>query len=224
VEHYTSDSMLLLKDGAHSLGVPLEAIKLDQFSIYLRELKKWNRVFNLTSIKEDFTIVTKHFLDSLSAAPFLSDARTLLDLGSGAGFPGIPLKIYLQHLHIVLADAKLKKVRFLQHIVRSLGLEHIDVIHRHINWRSPVNQEQLLFDTIISRGTLSLTDLLETGKIFLKPGGTVIWMFGSNKKATALIQSVRNDISDYFEIRSINTFVLPFLKHKRTITTFYLKP
>ncbi len=223
MEHYAPDPILLLKDGSKSLGVFLDALAIDLFSAYLRELKEWNQAYNLTSIKEDFHIVTKHFLDSLSVAPFLKNTRSLLDLGSGAGFPGIPLKISLEHLYVVLLDARLKKVRFLQHIVRSLGLKHIEIIHSNINWRNSIRQEQLLFDAVVSRGTFSPLDLLKTGKNFLNPGGIIIWMYGSHRKTNFVIKTIMNDIPPCFDIRSIKTFFLPFVNQERTITTFQIK-
>ena len=223
VEHLSNDLVQLFLDGAKSLGITLDTRALRCFSIYLSELKEWNQAFNLTSIKEDRDIVIKHFLDSLSAAPFLRDTRTLLDIGAGAGFPGVPLKISLDHLAVVLAESSLKKVRFLQHIIHLLELRDIFPIHRHIGWKKGNRKKDFLFDAVISRGTLSLRELLMIGTYVLHPGGNVVWMYSSRKKVDAALNSLPEDVMHIFDIQFIHSFSLPFANLKRTITFFQMK-
>jgi 16S rRNA (guanine527-N7)-methyltransferase len=221
VEHFSCSPMQLLIDGARSLGIFLDSCALNRFSIYLREIKEWNRVFNLTSVKEDRDIIIKHFLDSLTVTPYLINTRRLVDIGSGAGFPGVPLKICLGYLHVVLIDSSLKKVRFLQNLIRCLKLQDICAIHQYVNAQKiNLQDNKLLFDTVISRGTLAIENLLTTARRFLSPGGNVIWMYGSRKKSEAALIILPKEILYFYNIQSIQTFHLPFSSHERTITLF----
>src|SRR4030067_2642864 len=113
----------MLIDGAVGLGVALDDRSVSAFMAYLRELKAWNRKINLTSIDEDEDIIVRHFLDSLTVCRFLTGAERLLDIGSGAGFPGLPIKIAMPGTDVVLLDTVTKKVHFIRHMIRTLGLQ-----------------------------------------------------------------------------------------------------
>jgi len=104
----------ILKTGGKEFGLSIGNNEADLFLKYLKELKDWNKKINLTAIKEDRDIVIRHFLDSLTLAPFLTGEETILDIGSGAGFPGIPLKIIIPSLRITLMDSVAKKVVFMK--------------------------------------------------------------------------------------------------------------
>ena len=98
-------------------------------TIHAKELMMWNKKINLTAIKQPLKIAEKHFIDSLAAASFIKNKNSIIDLGSGGGFPGIPLKIMNPLLHVVLVDSSRKKINFLKHVIRLLGLQVIDAIH-----------------------------------------------------------------------------------------------
>src|SRR5512139_249485 len=117
-----SENRDLLVKGAKTFGVHLDQETVTLFDHYLRELLKWNQKINLTAIRTEQEIVLKHFLDSLSVYPYLQAPSFLVDLGSGAGFPGIPLKIVEPSFEMTLIDSVLKKVDFQRHMIRILGL------------------------------------------------------------------------------------------------------
>jgi len=122
----------LLADEASTFGIELSSSELGLFQTYLEELWEWNKRFNLTGLKTRKRMVTELFLDSLIPAPFLPEKARMLDVGSGAGFPGLPLKIHLQGLEIHLLEANARKVSFLKQVIRSLKLEGTRVIRGRI--------------------------------------------------------------------------------------------
>jgi 16S rRNA (guanine527-N7)-methyltransferase len=122
----------LLVEGAEVFGIRLNETQVAAFDLFLRELLKWNQKINLTAIRSGKGIVLKHFLDSLSAFPYLSRTVSLLDIGSGAGFPGIPLKIVHPSLEVTLIDSVRKKIDFQRHVIRMLGLKGTESIHGRI--------------------------------------------------------------------------------------------
>jgi 16S rRNA (guanine527-N7)-methyltransferase len=122
----------LLIEGATAFRIHLNEKDVEAFDLYLRELLKWNQKINLTAIRSEKGIVVKHFLDSLSVYPYLSKPSSLLDIGSGAGFPGIPLKMVEPFLEVTLIDSVRKKVDFQKHIIRTLGLKGIAAIHGRV--------------------------------------------------------------------------------------------
>jgi len=127
-----TDPLNLLIQGAAALGLALPPLALNQFQVYLRELKLWNTRVNLTALKTDRDIIVRHFLDSLAVAPFLRPAASLADLGSGAGFPGLVLKILRPELALTLMEARKKKVAFLEYLVSYFKLTGVEVSQVHL--------------------------------------------------------------------------------------------
>lgn len=168
-----------LSDGAAAIGVRLGPAELDLFAAYHREILLWNRRINLVSERSSREIVLRHFLDSLTPVPFLDRPEgALIDLGSGGGFPGIPLRIALPGLQLFLVEALRKKSSFLSHVVRSLGLGGVQVIRGRVEELSAGEPLAGRFDTVISRAAFKLPDLIRTAALFLKPGGQLIAMKG----------------------------------------------
>ena len=168
---------LTLSDAAKDIGFNLEDRELSLFTTYYHELLTWNKKINLVSVRSDLDIPIKHFIDSLTLLPHIkSKTGQVLDIGSGAGFPGIPLKIALNALTVVLLESSRKKSSFLKHIIRSLNLTDITVI----NNRSEILMEDETyrgrFEVVISRATLKLPQLLWIGGFFLSPNGSLIAM------------------------------------------------
>jgi 16S rRNA (guanine527-N7)-methyltransferase len=154
----------------------------EQFKKYAELIKKWNEKINITSIDDDEGIRTHHFEDSLAAKEFVSDTRTLIDLGTGAGLPGIPLKIALPDLEVVLIDARRKKISFCQEVIRALDLEKI----RAIDGRAEdpyVYRELGTFDIVISRATWSLDVFVAIAAPYMNGNSKCIAMRGANWKA-----------------------------------------
>ena len=168
-----------LSEGAAAIGIRLGPAELDRFATYHREILLWNRRINLVSERSAQEIVIRHFLDSLTPAPFLDRPDgALIDLGSGGGFPGIPLRIALPALQLTLVEASRKKSSFLSHVVRTLRLDGVQVIRERVQ---ALTAEEILagrFDMLISRAAFKLPDLIRMASFFLKPGGQLIAMKG----------------------------------------------
>lgn len=167
----------LLKLGAKELGVCIQEREIALFLKYLEELKEWNKKINLTAIKDDKDIIIRHFLDSLILAPFLESCNNLLDIGSGAGFPGIPLKIVMPELKVALLDSNNKKVSFMSHIIRVLGLKDIEAVYARAEDEKIVKKLGM-FDAVTSRAFAELKDFLKTAKPYAKENGLIISMKG----------------------------------------------
>jgi 16S rRNA (guanine527-N7)-methyltransferase len=168
-----------LSDGAAAIGIRLGPAELDRFAAYHREILLWNRRINLVSERSAQEIVIRHFLDSLTPAPFLDRPDgALIDLGSGGGFPGIPLRIALPGLQLSLVEASRKKNSFLSHVVRTLRLDGVQVIRERVEELTSGEALAGRFDTLISRAAFKLPDLIRMASFFLKPGGQLIAMKG----------------------------------------------
>ena len=122
----------LLREGAKELGLHLEPSTLQQFLYYAEELLKWNTRINLTGLKTAQEVVVKHFLDSLAVWPWVKDLDSLADIGTGAGFPGLPLKLVLPHLYLTLIEPTAKKTAFLHFVIAHLGLTEVEVRQVHL--------------------------------------------------------------------------------------------
>lgn len=164
---------LLLK-GANELGIDLTEEKLRLFSVYLKDLKKWNRAYNLTAIRDDKDIVIKHFIDSLSYLKAIPVRKGLkvIDIGTGAGFPGIPIKICHPEIILTLVDSSMKKTLFLKHICRALGLENVEIIQKRAEGLMEVFGSS--FDVLVTRALYKIKDLLTFGIPVLKSGGFLV--------------------------------------------------
>jgi 16S rRNA (guanine527-N7)-methyltransferase len=146
----------LIIEGAAAFDIDLNHSQTRQFAVHATELVRWNRKINITAITDPFEVAVKHFLDSLLLARFLPKDATLLDIGSGGGFPGLALKILMPSLSITLIDASRKKVSFLKHVIRTLKLDNIEALH--IRAEDLVNDPlyRNRFNVIISRAVSSL--------------------------------------------------------------------
>lgn len=167
--------------GARALGIILSAEQVDLFSAFLEELLFWNRRMNLVAEASPQEIVIKHFLDSLTSVSFITRKEgSLLDIGTGAGFPGIPLRIAIPALRVSLLEASRKKTSFLKHLIRSLSLEGTTIIHKRVEESLQEEMYRSCFDTVISRAAMNFSALLTTAGYFLTQGGVLIAMKGVN--------------------------------------------
>lgn len=163
-----------LEAGATALGLDLEQGQRQALLDYLALLARWNRAYNLTAVREPTQMVTRHLLDCLAVAPLLHGAR-VLDVGSGAGLPGIVLAVAFPRLEVMLLDASLKRTRFLTHAVRELGLgTRVEVLRARLESLAPGAG----FDTVVSRASLSLPALMAAAPALLAPGGRLLAMLG----------------------------------------------
>lgn len=165
----------LLVEGAHMLGVHLSPAQADLFERYRGELMDWNRKFNLTGLEDARSVTVKHFLDSLSIALAVEirGGQKILDVGTGAGLPGLPVKIWQPRVELWLLEAAGKPVRFLQHLCQELNLAGVTVLQgRAEEWgRKAGFREE--FDGVLTRAVAPLAVVFEYGLPFLRPGG---WM------------------------------------------------
>ena len=172
-EHDTSLSMFL--EGVRQLGLALSDSQLEQFLRYRTELLDWNTRMNLTAITDPEEVLLKHFLDSLSLLTVYDQPRMhLIDIGSGAGFPGIPLKIVRPQWHVVLLEATGKKVIFLRHVIETLQLQNVTALQGRAEDVAHNNVYRASFDIVTARAVAALPTLLEYASPFCRVGGRVI--------------------------------------------------
>jgi 16S rRNA (guanine527-N7)-methyltransferase len=172
--------MKRLAAGAGKLGIQLNARQIEQFELYYRELVAWNRRTNLTSITAYQSVQVKHFLDSLTITVALSAQEvanpdfTIVDIGTGAGFPGLPLKILFPQPRLVLLEPTAKKATFLQHMVHKLELDNVEVLNSRAEEaaRLPLYREQ--FALTLSRAVAPLPTLMELALPFCQVSGRLI--------------------------------------------------
>lgn len=172
-------SDILIK-GAEELNISIEEKDINSFEIYKEMLKEWNTKINITTITDDEDIDIKHFLDSLTplVTNLFDGKKNLIDIGTGGGFPGIPLKIIKRELNVTLLDSLNKRINFLNEVINRLELEDIIAIHARAEEMSikPVYREK--YDIAISRAVASLNTLSEYCIPFVKLGGYFISMKG----------------------------------------------
>jgi len=163
----------VLEDGAARLGIELNAHQRAQLLTLVHELADWSMRFNLTAIREPADIVTRHLLDSLTVLPHLA-GRTVADVGSGAGFPGLPLAIAGPERAFTLIEATGKKVRFIEHAIGHLGLANAVAVHsRAESWQPPAP-----FDCVVARALASLADFVRFSGHLVAPSGRLLAMKG----------------------------------------------
>ncbi len=143
--------------------------------IYMSELIRWNKKTNLTSIEKPEDIVIAHFLDSLAfLKAFTLKEEKIADIGTGAGFPGIPLKIYLGSTTLTLIESSSKKASFLHHIIGLLGLNNVKIVNNRIEELDPLSDPSIMSDIVVARAFARLDKLVKSSLPILRPGGRII--------------------------------------------------
>ncbi len=205
----------LLITGAHELGIALGEKDVERFFSYVSELKKWNSKINLTAIREDREIIIKHLLDSLSYLKGFtpSPGLEMMDMGSGAGFPAIPLKMIHPELAVTLVESVKKKASFLRHLVRTLQLRGIDVLD--VRTDDLPAEFRSRFHVVTARAFADMATALSKGTPFLKPGGLMVLSRGpeetiadSAREAAGVVQENRISLT------------LPYANYPRVIWVF----
>jgi 16S rRNA (guanine527-N7)-methyltransferase len=200
---HAKESAELLRKGIAALGIRHTEKEISLFLTYLEELKKWNQAYNLTGLKKDEDIVVKHFLDSLLFCKvFPGGVKKAADIGSGAGFPGIPIKIVNPGLKLFLVEPPKKKTIFLRHICGKLGLTDTEVIDARIE-----EIEGLKVDAAMTRALFSISAFVQKAGGILKDNGVLILNKGPKVKEELKDLDLRNI--------SVTDLQLPFQKVTR---------
>ncbi len=170
-----SDLTALLLEGARELGVPITNHKALEFITYFNELLDWNKKTNLTAITQAREVIVKHFLDSIACGKALlpTDSTSLLDIGSGAGFPGLPLKIVYPELDLTLSEPSIKKTAFLRHIIGTLHIRKAVVLSKRVEDLVKDQDYQRRFSYIVTRA-LEATQILPFIRPLLRADGRLI--------------------------------------------------
>lgn len=169
----------ILSESAAQAGFELSALQLEQFEKYYEMLVETNKVMNLTALTEPQDVAVKHFVDSLMAYADYFPGKVLADVGTGAGFPGIPLKIYCPSLKVVLIDSLAKRLNFLQRVIAELGLKDIECVHLRAEdaGKNPAHREK--YDIVTARAVARLSVLSEYCLPLAKVGGVFVALKGS---------------------------------------------
>lgn len=202
------DRKLLLCE-ARKIGLILRPKQLARFGTFFDELKEWNKRVKLTSLRDDLDILIKHFIDSLLPWHYIPPDARLLDIGSGAGFPGIPLKIALPSLTTTLLDSRLKGVYFQRHMIRMLHLKGIEAIHGRAEQMGR-GKIALLYDVVVSRALYTLEDLQRVSSPLLRVRGIII-AFQTPRSA----KDAEKRVGWGFQLRESFDCTLPFGKGER---------
>jgi 16S rRNA (guanine527-N7)-methyltransferase len=170
----SSTARAKLAIGAAGLGVKVDESTQHAMLAYLALLKRWNKVYNLTAVKGDANILNRHLLDSLSVVPYLYGER-VIDIGTGAGLPGIPIALACPHLQITLLDSNAKRCRFLRQVQAQLKLDNVTIVQQRAEDYLPVEK----FDSLVSRAYSSLISFIASSVHLLAKGGQVVAMKGA---------------------------------------------
>jgi len=217
----------LLKEGLAELGFSYSEEQVKAFMSFLSELKKWNRVYNLTALKADEDIIIKHFLDSILylkviPSPHSSPLRVedsprrregkdeglkLADVGTGAGFPAIPIKIIRPVIDITLIESSRKKTAFLRHIIRVLKLNGVSILNKRIEDLG--EDYEKTYDVIVSRATFKVKDFIKVASPYIKENGRLVLSKGP--KITGEIKDLKQEGVTKKTVR------LPFINNERTL-------
>lgn len=215
------------------MNISLLKEQYEQFYAYMELLIEWNEKMNLTAITDPKEIILKHFVDSLTIAKYVEEGKSIIDMGTGAGFPGIPIKIYRKDVKVVLADSLNKRIKFLDEVIDKLKLENVETIHCRAEELGKNKQYREKFDYATSRAVANLSTLSEYLMPFVKLNGKCIFMKTIEveeelEKAKKAIKTLGGKIEkvDKFEIpeSDLGRSIIIAKKEKITPNKFPRKP
>jgi len=202
-------------------GIELTEHQMTQFQTYFKELVEWNEKMNLTAITDEPSVYLKHFYDSISASFYVdfTQYETICDVGAGAGFPSIPLKICFPHLQVTIVDSLNKRITFLTHLAEQLQLDHVQFVHARAEefGQNPAYREQ--FDLVTARAVARLSVLSELCIPLVKKGGSFVAMKGAAAQ-NELIDAKRPLTVLGAVLKEEHNFLLPVENSERNIYLF----
>ncbi len=209
----------VLIEGARCLGLELSTTDLERFSIYLEEIQRWSQVTDLVAQTDPETVMRKHLLDSLAVSPLIPPNSCLLDLGSGAGFPGLVLGIVGSSREVALVEARRKRVSFLKEVIRRTKAMNVRVYEGRAEVLAADESLCAYFGVVITRATWTLKEFLRLADPFVADGGIALAMKGPQmeKELSGLdpyLQAVG------FRLQSRHAYTLPFGSEKRQAIIF----
>ena len=205
-----------LKENADTIGVLLDETMLEQFYDYKNLVIDWNEKINLTAIIDDLEFIVKHFIDSLTINKYIEKDKTIIDIGTGAGFPGIPLKILNKDNKVVLFDSLNKRLKVLEDIIEKINLTNVQTLHGRAEETFKNKEYREKYDIGVSRAVASLNVLVELMLPAVKVGGKCICMKGNN--AENEIEEAKKPIKELGgKIYKVEKIVLPELNLERNI-------
>lgn len=205
-----------LRENAEIIGVTLNNTQLEQFYNYKNLVIEWNEKINLTAITDDLEFAVKHFIDSITINKYIEPGKTIIDIGTGAGFPGIPVKILNKDNKVILFDSLNKRLKVLEDIIEKIGLKNIETLHGRAEETFKNKNYRENYDIATSRAVAALNVLAELMLPAVKVGGICICMKGNN--ADTEIEEAKKAIKELGgEIIKVEKIVLPELNLERNI-------
>ncbi len=201
----------LLRDEAKKFNIELTDQMIEQFMKYKSLLKEWNEKINLTAITDDREIIIKHFVDSLTIVKYIPENAYLIDVGTGAGFPGIPVKIFRKDVKVVLLDSLNKRLNFLNEVINELGLENIETVHGRAEDVGNNLKYREKFDIATARAVANISTLSELCTPFVKVNGAFVCMKANAEEEIANAQNalkilnVKEENREQFKIEEIDS-------------------
>ena len=208
----TQEHARLLVAGADCFGLTLSATEVDRFALYIEELQRWSRIADLVARTDPAIVIRKHLLDSLAIVPLISSPGRLLDLGSGAGFPGLVLAIMRPAQEVALLEARRKRASFLRAAARRVQADNVSIYEGRVETFAEEVALQSAFTAVITRATWSIGKFLAFAEPFVAAEGVALAMRGP--------QGIGETIKDFaetesFRLQNVHEYVLPFGEEKR---------
>lgn len=210
---------VLLRSGLQKMGVTLCDVTQQKLLEYVALLAKWSKVYNLTTVRDPGQIVALHVLDSLSVLPYLNEVGSVLDVGTGAGLPGIPLAIACPNISFRLVDSQQKKISFIQHVITSLGLTNVAATQQRVEVLRANSTVDHGFDVIVSRAFASLQEFVKLINNVCNTQTKIIAMKGRRE---LVLQEVGLLPPDY-QLINIETVTVPGVDGERCLVFLKMK-